>query len=217
LGSEDDLNDKSKVPPDDGGLVGLSFDHPIPKRVREYGKALDPTILKAGDLILVSSIKPDYTAREIRRYQEKLFVDEHSRWQHAAISGGRFEICEATIKGVLASEYWKYMTGDYNLKIRRLRGADEATRSRIAYYAASSVRRSYGFFTAWNMKNVLSGGNFWHRPIMHSSGVICSQLYFEACMREGYLLANIPPETVCPAHLSMSPLLEDIEPRWVVV
>jgi len=189
----------------------------MPRAVRRHGRVIDPSGLEAGDLILISSKKPDWTARQIRSHQEIMFSDEHAKWQHVAISGGRFEICEASVTGVTASEYWKYMTGEYEIKVRRLRNADEATRNRLAYHAAKSVRRPYGFWTAYGIGRVLKGGDFWKKSIFKSSGVVCSQLFFEACMREGYLLANIPPENICPAHLSMSNLLSDIHPEWVSV
>ena len=202
---------------DDNGLAGLSFERPIPQSVRKYGKAIDPNILEPGDLILVSRIKPNWTSARITKFQTKMFPEEHARWYHAAVSGGRYEICEATIGGVKSYEYWPYMTGEYELKIRRLRNASASVRSSLAYYAATNVKTRYGFLNIINIANILNDGNSWKKHMISSSGVICSQLYFEASMRVGYLLANIPPETVCPAHLSMSQYLEDVPISWVKV
>jgi len=198
-------------------LARLSFEHPIPKKVREHGKALDPAMLEPGDLILVSAKKPNLVGKVIRHHQGKLFNLEHSKWQHAAVSGGRFEICEATMLGVKACEYWEYMTGAYEIRVRRLKGASADDRSKLAYHAATNVRSPYGFLNALNMRAVFGGGNGWERPVMRTRGVICSQLYFEACMRVGYLLDKIPAENVSPAHLSMTPLLEDVPLSWVSI
>lgn len=204
--------------PEQGMLASLAFEHPMPKEVRKFGRVIDPTILQAGDLIFVSSYKPDYLSRQIAQYQAKLFEPEHARWEHVAISAGRFEICEAVSGGVQAVEYWRYMTGRHDIKVKRLRAADEATRARLAYYAATNVRTKYGYLTALNLGIALRNGNLWGTlPPRRTRGVICSQLYFEACMREGYLLASIPPEAACPAHLSMSPQLEDIPLQWVAI
>lgn len=200
-----------------GELSGLSFDHAIPRDVRNYGRAIDPRILEPGDLILVSKAKKSWVSRTIHNNQLKMFPEEHARWHHAAVSGGRFEICEATVSGVKAQEYWAYMNGDYDIRIRRLRDANEAARGRIAYYAAINVGVRYGFGTILKARKSLSTGESWRRVVWWSKGVICSQLYFEACMRIGFLLNNIPPETVCPAHLSQSSLLEDVPIEWVKV
>jgi hypothetical protein len=198
-------------------LTGLSFIRPIPKAVRTFGRALNPDILEPGDLILVSRKTPNWTSRRITTYQSRMFAEEHARWYHAAVSGGRFEICEATTGGVKTYEYWQYMTGDYDIRIRRLRNADAAIRSKIAYYAASNANSQYGFINLLNVAAFLRSGDAWKRPHIPSSGIICSQLYFEACMRVGYLLANIRAEVVCPAHLSLSPLMEDVPLSWVPV
>ncbi|MEO0498544.1 MAG: hypothetical protein AAF141_14455 [Pseudomonadota bacterium] len=211
------MNDEAGVSREKVDLAKLSFDHPIPARVRANGWALDPGMLEPGDLILVSSKKPNIVGRVIRYHQGKLFEPEHSKWQHAAVSGGRFELCEATATGVKASEYWGYMTGEYDIKVRRLLNADAEVRSKLAYYAATNVRSAYGYLTALNMRGVLGNADAWQRPLIKTKGVICSQLYFESCMRVGYLLTNIPPENVSPAHLSMTPLMEDVPLKWAKV
>lgn len=195
----------------------LSFSRPIPRAVREYGRALNPDILEPGDLLLFSDKQNGWTAKQIVEQQSHLFPPEHACWHHAAVSGGGFEICEATRTGVKACEYWDYMTDRYEIKVRRLNGADAKTRSQIAYYAATGVSTQYGFLNLLGLRRSLAGANPWRRGFRMSSGVVCSQLYFEACMRVGFLLANIPPENVSPAHLSQSTLMRDIELQWVLV
>jgi len=197
--------------------LSLSFTRPIPRAVRDYGRAVDPKILEPGDLLLFSHKSGCWTSRRIVKQQSHLFPPEHACWYHAAVSGGGYEICEATFSGVKAYEYWDYMTGTYDIKVRRLIGADEKTRSLIAYYAATGVNTQYGFFNLPDLKKSLAGQNPWSRRFRFSSGVVCSQLYFEACMRVGFLLVNIPPERVCPAHLSQSNLMTDVELAWVSV
>ena len=207
--------------PQDSGkdipLSSLSFQRPIPKAVREFGRAIDPDILMPGDLMLFARKMPNWTSRRITKYQEKMFSREHACWYHAAVSGGRYEICEATTWGVKAHEYWNYMTGEYDIKVRRLKGATAEERGRLAYYAASNVDSSYGFLNLFNVAAALRGGSPWSRPFIISQGVICSQLYFEAAMRVGFLLAATRSEFVCPAHLSISTVMEDVPIIWAPV
>jgi hypothetical protein len=108
--------------------------------------------------------------------------------------------------------------GEYDIRIRRLRGADAATRSLIAYYAASNASAGYGFTNLLNVWAFLRSGDGWRRPRILSSGIICSQLYFEACLRVGYVLEKtVRAELVCPAHLSLSQLMDDVPLSWVPV
>lgn len=198
-------------------LSELSFSRPIPRAVREFGRALDPDILQPGDLLLVKDKTNSWTSRRIVRAQSHQFPDEHACWYHAAVCGGAFEICEATFRGVQCYEYWDYMTDKYDLKIRRLRNATEKQRSMIAYYAATSARTAYGFANLLSLATSLEKGDSWSRTLRISKGVVCSQLYFEACMRIGFLLNPIRSEHVCPAHLSQSILMDDIPLAWVPV
>ncbi len=197
-----------------------ALNHPIPKAVRQHGKIIDPQQLEPGDLLLLSKTSPPWHSKKIQAYQKKLFGDEDACWHHAAVSGGSFEICEATaFGGVVAHEYWKYMTGEYEIKVRRLKDAPAADRYRVAYYAATSVNTRYGFGNILGIIKYLSGGAAWSggTPPL-SSGVICSQLYFEACMRAGYLLTStVRSPHVCPAHLSMSSILVDVPFDWISI
>jgi hypothetical protein len=205
-------------PPKIERLSSLSFDRPIPKAVRAFGKALDPKILLPGDLLLVANRRPSLRSSGIIRQQSHQFADSHAKWHHAVVCGGGFEICEATTRGgVRAGEYWDYMNGKYDFKLRRLKDATAEERSRIAYYAVTNVRIGYGFLNLVGLALSLSRGNPWGRSMLISSGVICSQLYFEACLRAGFVLANAPAEHVCPAHLSISSQMVDVPLGWVAV
>ena len=158
-------------------LSNLAFERPIPKAVRAFGKALDPKILLPGDLLLVAHKVPSYRSSTIVTQQARQFPDDHAKWYHAVVCGGGFEICEATLKGgVRALEYWDYMSPDYDLKLRRLKGATPEERSLVAYYAATNVRIGYGVLNLFGLARSLSNGQPWGRQMLISSGVICSQL-----------------------------------------
>lgn len=207
----------SEPPPILEPLSALSFNYPIPKSVRDYGRALDPRILEPGDLLLIAQKTQRWPASRIVAEQERLFAAHHSRWHHAAVSGGKFEICEATRAGVKAREYWEYMTDEYEIKIRRLKNVSKEERNLVAYYAATHVGTPYGFGNLWGLRKSLAQGDPWDKGGILFPGVVCSQLYYEACMRIGILLNDIPSTKVCPAHLSLSPKMFDVDLHWVRV
>lgn len=187
----------------------------IPEAVRRHGRVINPNVLEPGDLILVEAVRPGWIQRKIQTTQKKLFEWDHARWHHAVVSGGGTEVCEALFGGVIAREYWEYMTGDYTVRVRRIAEATIAERTKVAYYAASMARTAYGFGAILPIRRSISTKDPWRRRIWRSRGVICSQLYFEACMRNGILLGNMPPDHVSPAHLSASQAMVDVEIEWI--
>lgn len=202
----------------DGGLAEYEFDSGVPQEVRRHGKAIDPDLLEPGDLLLVAKKQPSWLSRKIQAHQKKLYADVHARWHHAIVSGGGVEICEARVNGVQATHYWEYMTGEYDLKIRRLKSIGASDRSKVAYYAATMVKTVYGFGTILSLRSVFALRNPWRRSIFQSRGVICSQLFSEACYRIGVVLVpGNPTDRIAPAHLSASAQMEDIAIRWVKV
>jgi uncharacterized protein YycO len=141
---------------------------------------------------------------------------EHAKWHHAAVSGGGVEVCEATLNGVCAREFWPYMDGENEIKVRRLNNASKADRAKVAYYAASQAGTYYGFLNIVKSLKSINRWNFFQRGIFNSKGVICSQLFFEACMRIGILLTpGISYELATPSHLSASNQMDDIEVDFV--
>ena len=77
------------------------------------------------------------------------------------------------------------------------------------------ARTAYGFGALIPIKATMDGHDPWKRSMFRSRGVICSQLYFEACMRAGILLASIPSDRVSPAHLSASQEMDDVALQWI--
>lgn len=193
------------------------FSSGIPAAVRKHGRALNPTSLEPGDLILVAKRRPGWLSRHIQKAQASLFDEVHSRWHHVAISGGGTEVCEALISGVKPRQYWHYMTGEYDLKIRRVTTATAEERTKAAWFAGTKARTPYGLGSLFSIRKSLNDNDPWKRTIIRSRGVICSQLYFEAWMMVGFLLANLPSHRVCPAHLSASTLMHDVAQDWVTL
>ena len=200
------------------GSVRFVYDKPIPRVVRKHGKIVDPSVLEAGDLILSCNNTPSWISKKIQQYLLGLYDWDHSKWHHAIVSGGGIEVCEATVKGVRANEFWHYMDGNHEIKIRRLKTADSTNRAKVAYFAASEVGTAYGFINILKTARAIGKNNFLEKGIFNSKGVICSQLYFEACMRVGILLIpGITQNVATPAHLSASQQLEDVPFDWVMI
>lgn len=195
--------------------TSIHFPRGIPRAARRHGKVLAPSLLEAGDLLLVARKHPGWVSRRIQESQEELFDWEHARWHHVAVCGGRTEVCEALLKGVRARQYWHYMDGEYSLKVRRLKEASAKERAMVAYYAATMSKTAYGIGALVSIKRYFTDNNPWKRSVLRSRGVVCSQLYFEACMRIGILLAELPRDRVSPAHLSASDQLVDLPLEWV--
>ena len=194
-----------------------SFDRPIPKRVRENGQVLDPSALQHGDLMLVSQKTPGLISRKIQEYQRTLYEEEHAQWHHAVTVIDQIKICEAIMKGVVCREYWDYMTGDYNIKIRRVIGVGERPElaCRIAINATAQTGRRYSIS---NLISILRTrpGELFQQALFNSKGIICSQLYFEACMSSGILLyPEIDPGLITPSHLSSSAMMTDVNVPWI--
>lgn len=193
------------------------FPYGVPKAVRQHGIMLHPELLEPGDLLLIAAIKPTRLSRRIQQTQGELYEWKHAQWHHAVVSGGGTEVCEALLTGVRAKQFWHYMNGDYEFRIRRLKDASPHERTRVAYYAATMAKTNYGIGALLPIKYSIAHNDPWKRSAFRSGGVICSQLYFEACMRVGFLLAPMPPDRVSPAHLSASDQMEDIPPQWIVL
>jgi uncharacterized protein YycO len=204
------MNEHKSIP------IKFSSDRPIPIATREYGKIVNPSLLEAGDLMLICNKRPEWISIQIQKYQEKIYNREHAKWHHAVVSGGGVEVCEATISGVCTREFWPYMNGENEIRIRRIRGASKADRAKVAYYAASQAGSNYSLFNLFKTWQSLYSWNFLKKSIINSKGFICSQLYFEACMRIGVLLTpGISYDLATPSHLSASSQLEDIEVEFV--
>jgi hypothetical protein len=196
-------------------IVTDRFPSGVPSAVRRHGRVLDPSFLEPGDLILVAQTTPNWLQQRIQRTQAQLYPWDHAQWHHALVSGGGTEVCEAILTGVVPCQFWKYMAGKHQFKVRRIKNAPSETRTKVAYYAATMARTSYGFSAIFPIRSAINDNDPWKRSIFRSSGVVCSQLYFEACMRAGILLASMPPDRVSPAHLSASKEMDDVPLRWI--
>ena len=193
---------------------------PVPKAIQNLRAIPDAEALRAGDLILVSSIVGDNnrTAAAIRNSQSTAgYNSMDARWHHAAVYlGFDFRICEATRKGVGTASLLDYAAA-HLIRVRRDPGLDEETGWKISVLAACQIGTPYSFLSILNLAGRAKKG-YWH-PWQHSAhvgrGLICSELYSDCyAAASGRTLWNNIAKEVTPAYLSVTGQLSDIDLCW---
>lgn len=195
--------------------------HRVPIETINFGKIINPAILMAGDLILISAKKPKFISRQIQKFQRRVHPEEHAIWHHAIVATGNILICESIFpKGVVDGTYLKYMNGNYNLKIRRIKDSVfkcpedmiMGKRTEIAVNAVTILKERYGIMAIPSMyKSIITANTFNSR---NTSGFICSELYVEACLRANVAISCRYPNKVTPADLCSSNRLDDVPIQW---
>lgn len=192
-----------------------SYEIPLKKAIRLNNQALNPAQLKPGDLILIHKKKPKLISKIII-WTQRVFAPEDAKWHHVVVSGGGFEICEATFfSGVKCKPYWKYMDGNYDIRVRRLPGIDDTLRYRMAYYAASYSKESYNYLQAAGI--FTNQKRDWRSSLpFYSRGIICSGLFVTCCLRVGKLIcSHTSKDRIVPAQLSATDQLEEVDVDWL--
>ena len=193
---------------------------PIPKVLADLNAIPDSGKLRAGDLILVSSIESDRnkTAATIRKTQSIGGYNAiDARWHHAAVFlGFDFLICEATRKGVSSASLLDY-AATHLVRVRRDPKLDAETGWKISVLAACHIGSPYSVLSIFNLAGRAAKG-FWqpHLKSAHvGSGMICSELYADsyAAATDRTLWNRISKE-VTPAYLSLTDQLSDIDVGW---
>ena len=92
---------------------------PIPIALREFGRFPDTRLLRPGDLVLVSSLRPNWIERTIIGVQLKAgFAPSDARWHQAAIYLGYDRICELKMSRPAVVPLYRYVVS-YSLRVRR--------------------------------------------------------------------------------------------------
>jgi hypothetical protein len=193
----------------------------LPPWVREFGKLPNVDYWKAGDLILVSSLTPDFTQRAIKTVQERggYHVGD-AQWHHAAVYLGDYALCEATKTGVKAGKIYPYI-GNHLIRVRRDISLTDDLRWKIAIQSLLRLEFSY---SSWSIAKIWwqSRVGFWNdnfKPQNTSKrAVICSQLYADAY---GSVTDKTVEEKddipVTPAQLSVCTLFQDVQTHWLTI
>jgi len=194
---------------------------PIPKALREFGKFPNLDQWRPADLLLVASIAPDTSVRQIVSAQARGgYAPEDARWQHAAVYIGEGYVVEATLGGVRYAPIYPYL-GGYCLRLRRPLHLSEEERWRIAIQASVRCNERYALQSILRLFR-LSFGGYWTRQrefaIAYAKSVICSQLYADAYSRVTGRLVTPPVAGIpTPAALSASTAFEDVDLSWAVI
>jgi hypothetical protein len=194
---------------------------PIPASVRALGRFPDVRAWRAGDLVLVSALAPEFLSRRIVLAQERGgFAPIDARWHHAAVYLGDGRICEATLGGVQARRIDGYI-GTHLIRVRRDPLITETEGYDIAVHALFRMR---WYYSVWTIVRMLlqSWRGFYDDPVglrfaaRHS--VICSILYADAySLVTQRVLGNAAGATPTPAFLSSTPALTDVACRWSAI
>lgn len=190
---------------------------PIPMNVRKFGYCPDYDTWNPGDLILVSSLKPNLIAKSIRKVQE--LGGYHvcdAKWEHVAVYIGAGAICEANRKGVVVDTIFKYSC-NHLIRVRRNTNLTKDQGWELAVNALKKQNCSYGMLSIVNLFFKACMG-FHHSGSAISfpkSTIICSELYADSHLKVcGQVLGNIYNGEISPASLSNDGKLTDLQINW---
>jgi len=189
--------------------------------VRKFGCIPDYEQLRAGDLVLVASLKGDIVGRTIQKVQTWLgFAVGDARWEHAAVYIGKGKICEAGRSGVRTIRMHDEYVGDHLLRFRRGRGIQLHEGYEVAIQALLFLRYSYHFGSVLNLlyQGLFGRSRLASRPrTLSDRATICSRLFADAFGSETRrTIDSDTSKAVTPAALSFhSDFLEDIPVEWV--
>lgn len=205
----------------------------IPKPTRQFGKLLNTSTLRAGDLLL---------SRGSEREEKKSWMDNEivqvqdaggysladARWTHAALYlGDGAHVVEATVDSISGNirmtSLDDYCKGTDILRFRRPKqlANDQQTAWVFCIRALSRLRESYDFTEAARIwfKVILGKDGFWNHKFRPGTtqAVMCSTFYSDAFNEAtGRRLSEM--NGICvPAWLSLSNEFDDIETHWLKI
>lgn len=192
----------------------------LDQRIQDFGRFPNFRVLLPGDLMLSSPIQPARFSKHVLRWQERQYAPKHSRWTHAAIYIGDEWICEAVNPVVRAVRIDPYV-GGHLLRFRRdpLLTPDDRFRLVRAGLMRCGERYSIGDVSI-QFSPKLPSWEFRISPVGPHS-LICATLYRDAhdaaCPRRLQVPVGERSFTICPAFLSLTTHLRDVEVRWLKI
>jgi Orthopoxvirus protein of unknown function (DUF830). len=190
---------------------------PTPKAIRDLGYIPDLKAIQAGDLLLISHISPNWFSRCIAKFQQKGgYAPEAARWTHAAVYAGDGYVCEATGRGVVTVQLFKYLMGKNLLLFRRSPDLVLEDGQRLVIKAQSRLNKPYPFhFLPFIAHQALHG--FWRtNSSTRLRAPICSVLFADAYSYiTGKTIENRESGEITPAFLSQTSQLVDVHVEWL--
>ena len=196
---------------------------PIPQALRQFGRFPDVSLWLPGDLLLFSAVHPGWIAQSIINGQKRGgYAEEDACWHHAAVYlGDGISICEAVATGVHHTQIYRYILGNYRLRIRRDATLTPEEQWKIAMQSLTRLASPYSFRGIVSLARQSWQGYWQSRgslPILGARAVICSQLYSDSySLVTGRLLVKTPTGTVKPADLSFTSQLTDVATTWLEI
>jgi len=200
----------------------------LPAATRSFGKLLDCSVLRPGDLMLTRDLSPEWTGKLISEVQTKGgYAERDSRWSHAAMYvGDGAHVVEATFDSpmgggdVRLTTLDDYCQGHAALRFRRSRFITSDVEGwKLCVRAMSRLRLPYSFAKAIDM---------WFRVVIRKTGffddqekypvskaVICSTLYADSYNEITRRSLGEVSGACVPAWLSVTDEFEDVKTQWL--
>lgn len=197
--------------------TATSIAYRLPKTIIKFGYIPREEDLEPGDLILFEPKKWQLNHWLIKRVQSGCFPETHSRWSHAAVYTGDWQICSAdTSRGVHEEDIFEHLLLS-RLRVRRAK-LPPVRRFQIALNA---IRRRGNVYDWRGMLDFYRHFGTLHKVPLHqrvaaTDASICSDLYAQSFFRAAHALIGRPVNTAfMPADLSATDKLDDVPVRWM--
>ena len=192
----------------------------IPRAARVFGFVPDFRACKPGDLILTRNVEPGVICRSISSAQGG-FSQEDAQWTHAAVFLIDDLVVEAVpFKGVRTHSLYADIPRKV-FRVRRYPSLSDDERFKIALFAQALLGRryslpkafAYGWERQWGIWDPVGASMF-------GRGIICSKVFYDACLQvTRNALEGCPAsgQVVTPAHLSVTPTLQEVAVGWIAL
>jgi hypothetical protein len=154
------------VDPNNRGVpVGQKSIAQLRPKTRRFGFVPNLALCQPGDLVLFSSVSPDWTDRLISGAQDRAgFAEDDSRWTHAAVYLYEDFIVEADLWGGVRSRSLYTDVPECCFRVRRRPDLDLEDRYKIALCAQRMLGARYGFRSAFSLGLRTWMSAMWNRP-----------------------------------------------------
>ena len=210
----------------------ISAPRALPPKTRRFGKLVDTSALRPGDLFLTREVKSTDTLSElIKEVQLKGGYHENdARWTHAAMYlGDNASLVEANVDSKLSGGNVRvtslddYCDGKSILRFRRPKLIqNEREGWKMCIRALSRLNKPYDMLQAVSLwfRTIIKGKGFFDNDSdqhVVSSAVICSTLYADSYNEVTRRSLGELNGTCVPAWLSVSDQFEELQVGWLCI
>jgi hypothetical protein len=219
-------SDRRGLFPEDPAQGVIQLAGAMPPDTRRFGKLLDTSELRPGDLLLSRYLHPDSVSTRI---EETQFVGGYCRgdaqWTHASMLVGARKVIEADLDRkfsgrVRERSIEEYSTGEHVLLVRRpLLLATEFDRADILRFAYHRLHWRYAICSVLcGALRVAFGHRFYHEATASRClSMTCSEFYSYAYTEATGQKLRERNDSCPPAFLSDSPAFADIPVHWLQI